>query len=133
MNIAKTAPVGKAPATYIVEISVATALYVGAILLRDRFAAGAGGTAALALAVLPVIPIWLLFLAVVRHYRRIDEMAKVVLLRNIAVSTGFTTCLIVSYALLMDAGLPKLSITWLWPTLAVSWGIATAIGEWHVG
>jgi hypothetical protein len=131
MNAAKMAPVGKAPVTYIVEISVAAALYVGAILLRGHFAARVGGPAAFALAALPVIPICLLFLAVVRHYRRVDEMAKLVLLRNVAVSTGITTCLIVSYALLMDAGLPKLSITWAWPTLAVSWGIATAIGEWR--
>ena len=133
MNTAKPASVRQAPAIYIVELSMAVALYVGAILLRDHFAAGLGGTAAFALAVLPVIPIWLLFLAVVRHYRRIDEMAKFVLLRNVAIATGITTCLIVSYALLMDAGLPKLSITWAWPTLAVTWGIATAIGEWLAG
>ena len=133
MNAARTAPVKWAPAIYIVEFSVTTALYVGANLLRNQFAHETAGPAAFALAALPVIPVWLMFLAVVRHYRRIDEMAKITLLKNIALSTGIAACVIVSYALLADAGLPKLSITWAWPTLAVSWAIATAIGEWRVG
>jgi hypothetical protein len=131
MNTANTAPVKWAPATYLIEFSLTAALYVGAILLRDRFAHQASPNLAFALAALPVVPVWLMFLAVVRHYRRIDEMAKIALLRNIALSTGVATCLILSYSLLMDAGLPKLSIVWAWPTLAISWGVATAIREWR--
>ena len=133
MNAANTASVKWAPATYLVEFCLTAALYVGAILLRDRLAHHTGSAMALALAALPVVPVWLMFLAVVRHYRRIDEMAKIMLLRNIAFSTGIATCLIISYSLLMDAGLPRLSIVWAWPTLAVSWGIATAIREWRAG
>jgi formate-dependent nitrite reductase membrane component NrfD len=131
MNAANAAPVKWAPATYLVEFSVTAALYVGAILLRERFAHQTEGPMALVLAALPVVPVWLMFLAVVRHYRRIDEMAKIILLRNIAFSTGIAACLIVSYSLLSDAGLPRLSIVWAWPTLAISWGIATAILGWR--
>jgi hypothetical protein len=86
-------------------------------------------TVRLAATALPIIPIWGMFLVIVRYYRRIDELQRLKLLENVAIAAGTTACLITSYSLLEDAGLPKLAITWAWPTLAVCWGATTGINE----
>jgi hypothetical protein len=73
------------------------------------------------------VPIWLMLLVVVRFYRHTDELEKLKLLENVAIAAGVTACLTTSYALLEDAGLPKLAITWAWPTLAICWAISTGV------
>jgi hypothetical protein len=82
------------------------------------------GTAA---KVLPALPIWLMLVSLWRYYRRIDEFERHKFLVTLATSFGIGSCIIVTYAFLMDAGLPPLALTWAWPTLAVSWGLTTAI------
>ena len=76
---------------------------------------------------LPIVPIWLMLIVIVRFYHRVDELEKKKLLENVAIAAGVMACLVTSYALLEDAGLPRLAITWAWPTLAVCWGVATGI------
>jgi hypothetical protein len=125
-----SAPVKHAGSHYLIELSLVIALYVGAILIRPRIGACIPGEAALIGAkLLPILPVWLGLWTVVRHYRRIDEYAKFRLLRNVAAAFGIGSCLIVSYALLTDFGLPPLALTWAWPTLATSWVITSAIFE----
>ncbi|MGD0190861.1 MAG: hypothetical protein ABSD74_08985 [Rhizomicrobium sp.] len=128
MAAAPTAPVKTAGRSYIVDIVLVTALYVGAILVRPWLVAHAE-TRALVIAanLLPAIPIWLMFAAAWRYYLRIDEFERHRLLVTLGISFGVGSCAITTYALLMDAGLPPLAITWAWPTLAVSWMITNAI------
>jgi hypothetical protein len=75
---------------------------------------------------LPVLPIWLTFLAVWRYYRRIDEFERLKLLQAVSIAFGIGSCLIVTYSFLADVGMPELAITWAWPTLACSWALTTA-------
>jgi hypothetical protein len=125
---AATAPVKYAGRNYIVEVAVAMALYVGAILARPWLIAHAADhQLALAATLLPAVPVWLMLLVVWRYYRRIDEFERHKFLVTLAISFGIGSCLIVTYAFLMDAGLPPLAITWAWPTLAVSWALTSAI------
>lgn len=132
MNTMPMTPVKQAPARYMWEFGVSTGLYVIAIVAREQLARLTGDPVLhVAIVALPVLPIWLMLLAVVRHYYRIDELAKMTLLRNVAVSAGLMSCLVTSYALLEDAGLPALSITWAWPTLATCWAVTTAVNTWR--
>jgi len=125
---AATTPVKYAGQSYLIEFIVATALYVGAIVLRNHAAhANLSPNVVLATKILPILPIWLMLAVVWRYYLRIDEFARKRLLETLAIAFGIASCAITSYALLMDAGLPQLAITWAWPTLAVSWGLTAGI------
>jgi hypothetical protein len=124
----KSAPVKLAGRAYLIEFSLVIALYVGAVLVRPWLIAHAADShLVLAAKLLPVLPIWLMLVAVWRHYRRIDEFARLRFLETVAIAFGVGSCAIVSYAFLVDAGLPELALTWAWPTLAASWGITSAI------
>jgi hypothetical protein len=122
------APVKFAGRTYLIEFTVCVALYTIFVVARPSLLALTHDQSLdFAIKVLPIIPIWLVLLVIVRHYRRIDELERLKLLENVAIAAGITACLTTSYSLLEDVGLPKLAITWAWPTLATCWGVATGI------
>ncbi|MFL5239625.1 MAG: hypothetical protein ACJ8EL_18915 [Rhizomicrobium sp.] len=121
-------PVKYAGRIYITECAVVMGLYVAAVWIRPWLVDHAANHAlATAAKILPALPIWLMVGSVWRYYERIDEFARHKLLVTLAISFGIGSCAVVTYAFLMDAGLPPLAITWAWPTLAVSWGLTTAI------
>ena len=127
---AAAAPVKYAGRTYLIEFALVMALYVAAVLVRPWLMAHAATPVVATVAkVLPAMPIWLMLVAVWRHYQRIDELERHRLLVNLAIAFGVGSCAIVTYAFLVDAGLPPLAITWAWPTLAASWGLTTAIRQ----
>jgi hypothetical protein len=114
--------------TYLIEFSAVAVFYTLAVIARP-FLLPLIPFAPLRLlaTVLPVVPIWLMLLVVVRFYRHVDELEKLKLLENVAIAAGVTACLTTSWALLEDAGLPKLAITWAWPTLAICWAISVGV------
>ena len=127
-----TTSIKRAPIAYFAEFGLAMALFVATMLLRGRFADTVSDPRErLALLAMPIVPIWLALLAVVRHYRRIDEMAKLVLVRNLALAAGLTACTVLSYGLLTDAGFAPLPVSFAWPIMAAFWGLSTAVSEWR--
>ena len=123
-----TVPVKGAGRTYIRECGASMALYVAATWSRPWLIAHAPNHAlVLAAIVLPAIPVWLLFVAVWRYYLHIDEFQKRQFLQSLAISFGLGCCALVTYNLLIDAGLPRLSISWAWPILGVVWLVASLI------
>ncbi len=128
MSEVHTAPVKFAGRIYIAECALTMGLYVLLILVRPWLISHAANhDLALAATLAPAVPVWLLLGAVWRYYRHIDEYEQRKLLETLAISFGIGSCLIVTYSFLADAGLPFLAITWAWPTLAVSWGLTSAI------
>ena len=127
---AAAAPVKYAGRNYLIEFAIVMGLYVAAVLVRPWLVEHAADHALTTAAkVLPALPIWLMLVAVWRYYRRVDELERHKFLVNLAIAFGVGSCAIVTYAFLMDAGLPPLAITWAWPTLAASWGLTTAIRQ----
>jgi hypothetical protein len=125
---ATTAPVKSAGRTYIFECLATMTLYVAATWARPWFIAHAPNHAlVIAATALPAIPVWLLFVAVWRYYLHIDEYQKHQFLQTLSISFGLGCCALVTYNLLIDAGLPKLDISWAWPILAVIWLFASII------
>jgi hypothetical protein len=125
---AENPPVKYAGRSYLIEFSLAMALYVGVILVRPWLVAHAPNVAWTDMAkIAPALPVWLIFAVAWRHYRRIDEFEKRKFLQTLAVAFGVGSCLIVTYSFLEDAGLPPLAITWAWPTLAASWIVTNAV------
>jgi len=124
---AVTATVKTAGRTYIIECAASMALYVAATWARPWLIAHAPNHALVIAAItLPALPVWLLFVAVWRYYLHIDEFQKHQFLQSLAISFGLGCCALVTYNLLIDAGLPALGMSWAWPILAMIWA-ATSI------
>jgi hypothetical protein len=121
-----TAPVKSAGRTYIRECGASMALYVAATWARPWLIAHAPNHALVITAIaLPAVPVWLLFVAVWRYYLHIDEYQKHQFLLSLAISFGLGCCALVTYNLLIDAGLPPLGFSWAWPILAIVWLITS--------
>jgi hypothetical protein len=125
---ATTLPVKSAGRTYVIECAATMALYLAASWSRPWLIAHAPNRAlVIAAIVLPAIPVWLLFVAVWRYYLHIDEYQKRQFLQSLSISFGLGCCALVTYNLLIDAGLPRLDLSWAWPILAVVWLFASII------
>src|ERR1700733_5857683 len=124
MTPTATAPVKYAGRNYVIEVFIVSAFYLALSAARHWLIAQASThELKIAAALLPAIPIWLLFGVVWRYYRAIDELERHKMLVNLAIAFGIGSSLLVSYTFLTEAGLTPLDITWTWPTLAVTWGL----------
>jgi hypothetical protein len=120
----------QADRAYVIESAVIAILYVGVLWYRPYLVAQSGGGAlATAITLLPILPMWLLFWAALRYYRRIDEYKKQRFLEVLSLSFGIGACVIVSYGFLTDVGLPKLGFYWAWPILGVTWALVSLVHE----
>jgi hypothetical protein len=120
----------KASRLYLLEMGAVAALYVGDLFVRQPLLDRIGETGPLAQAVmlLPALPIWGMFAAVFRFYRRVDEYQRLELLQSVSIAAGVSACLFCSYPFAADAfGLKPLSLLYAWPILAVAWGLTTGI------
>jgi hypothetical protein len=123
-----TAPVKSAGRIYVIECAASMALYIAATWARPWLIAHAANHALVTAAMaLPALPVWLLFIAVWRYYLHIDEYQKHQFLQSLAISFGLGSCALVTYNLLIDAGLPRLGLSSAWPMLAIVWGITTGV------
>jgi hypothetical protein len=125
---ATIAPVKSAGRTYVREVGISALLYVAATWARPWMMAHAANRALfVAAAALPALPVWLIFVAVWRYYLHIDEYQKHQFLQSLAISFGLGCCALVTYNLLIVAGLPQLDMSWAWPILGVVWLVASII------
>jgi hypothetical protein len=125
---ASAVPVRFAGRNYIIEFSLVLALYAATAGLRPWLLAHAASAPLRQAAMLaPILPVWLMLIVVWRYYARIDECEQKRFLETLGLSFGIASCAMVSYAFLADAGLPRLAITWAWPTLAASWLLTSGI------
>ncbi len=73
-----------------------------------------------AFALIPIVPVWLMLLASIRHYRRIDEYQRQVFLKIVALSTGILFCLHWSYPYVQRVfDVPPFPDILSWPFTAV--------------
>lgn len=121
---ASTYPVKHADRSYVIEIFIATALYLVATWARPWLIAHAGNTGlATAATLVPAIPIWLTMLVVWRYYRHIDEYRQKRLLEVLSLTWGIGVGIIVT----VNAIYPKTTFDWAWPILGVTWSIVTVL------
>ena len=116
--------------TYVVEMAIAGAAYVGLLYVRKPLLAVTSEPAlGVAIKIMPIVPVYLIALAVWRHYRRIDEYARLKLLESLALAGGFTAIIATTYIILEDVGLPHLDLLWSMPLFGVSWAAASFLRE----
>ena len=95
-------------------------LFAATFFLREPWLRLPPGSLLHTLATLaPIVPVWLILLASVRHYLRIDEYQRLIFLQIVSLSTGILFCIHWSYPAAQKAfslpPLPGLE----WPFAAV--------------
>ena len=64
-----------------------------------------------------VVGIW----AVIRMFKRVDELQRQYMLYDLAVAFAVTAFVTFSYGFLEQVGFPKLSMFWVWGIMGGSW------------
>ena len=108
---------------YFTEMSIALALYVGALILAIRVGQGMDeGLARTLVAMLPAIPVFVMVWVIARQFRRSDEFVRLRSLESIAVAAAVTAGLSLTYGFLEGVGYPRLSMFWVWGVMGMVWG-----------
>lgn len=122
--------VKQAPKYYVVEMSAAMLLYMGALYLRHDFVQSHPGASLLKSLVLasPILPCLLAAAAIVRLFRRTDEMHKRRMLEQISIGALVCAQGSIFLGFSHDLGLPAVGIIWAWPLIGAGW---LAAGFWQ--
>jgi hypothetical protein len=118
-------PTAEASRRYFVEFSTAIVVYLavtGASVWAVRHVTS--GPLHYLLAIVPVVPIAVVFVAVLRYLNASDEFTRMVHVEALAISAGVTAMLAVTYGFLESAGFPKLSAWWTYVVVMITWLIA---------
>ena len=111
---------------YGLELGTAAVLFVAAMAIREPLANGAGSASPLVLA-LPVVPLWLMFVAIWRHYLRVDEFQRLQFLKVTALAAGIGLFALASLPFLGGFGVPREAGDVLWLVIPVGWVVSLAV------
>jgi hypothetical protein len=123
MERGETEQAARAHRRYVTELAGSMAAYVTVLLavipfVRDRPAS----PWALPVGLLPLVPIGLLLWVLVRHYGRVDEMARRTIVESMALAFGVSAPIVITLGFLETAGL-ELSIWWAWVSMGGAWAV----------
>jgi hypothetical protein len=101
---------------FFLEAGAALILLAGTTYAARHLQLTPGAALATAVQLAPIVPAWLVLLAMLRHYLRIDELQRLKFLQSIALTAG----------VLVGFG-------WSWPFLQRAFGWSTPdFATWHV-
>ncbi len=113
---------------YVLEIVICMVVYMAvlipAIWLLNR---GLEGPLKFVVAIAPAVPVFFVFVAVLKYFGRTDEFERRVLLESLGIAGVITALLAATYGFLENAGLPHLSAWWTWATFMGAWLIGRLI------
>jgi hypothetical protein len=116
MNARALGHEGRTILRFFVEAVGAVAILAAAKIATRMIPAVPGSTAYILVQLLPVPAVWLLPLVMLRHYRRIDELQRLMFLQSIALTFGILV-----------------GVAWSWPSLHQAFGWVPADnGMWEV-
>jgi hypothetical protein len=116
---------------YVLELSAALAVYMllltGSLLWLQHAAPPAPWRDLIALA--PMLAGGGVCWAILRHFRRVDELVRRIQFEALAFAFGGTALLTFSYGFLEGLGYPRLSMFAVWPVMAVLWCVGGLIAR----
>jgi hypothetical protein len=120
----------KAGRAYLMQFAGALSAYVivlaaSVLVLRNYPDPDAAWRIPIALS--PVIPAFLLIMALVRYMRVMDELQRQIQLEALAFGFAATAALTFGYGFLQGVGFPPLDWTFVFPLMIGLWGIGVAI------
>jgi hypothetical protein len=135
MNDKMVNPVKRAYRRYSIEFVIAMVLYVAVIWISNWLLYGqepgshgpmqhAGEGWKITVSLLPAIPMFLVFAAVVRLVLNTDELQRRIYVDSVALAGGATALLAVTYGLLEGDYIPRPSAWWTYTAFMVSWLVA---------
>lgn len=80
-------------------------------------------------ALLPMIPLALVPVIVLRFVRRMDELWRRIHLEALAFAFPVGVLIATSYGFLQLAGLPVANWIWVWPLFLASWGLGLSLAR----
>lgn len=70
---------------------------------------------------IPMIPVLFTIRAMVNYLTNTDEMEREIQLKSLAISLAGTAFITFTYGFLEGVGLPKISMFFVWPIIAIIW------------
>jgi hypothetical protein len=122
-----TNPTTQATRRYAVEFTGAIVLYMVVLCgTRIAFRSYHGPMEAL-IALAPVVPILLVFLAALRLFKGTDELNKRLMTDSLAIAGVITALFAATYGFVEGDPLPRPSAWWTWTTFMAAWLIASFV------
>jgi len=129
MATTTTNPVRQATRRYFIEFAISMTAYVATICISRSLLYGPMRTASpgwqYVIALLPLVPILLVFGAIVRYMLGVDELLRRIQVNSLALAGGATALIAAAYGLIEGDYAPKLSAWWTFVTFMMAWLIAT--------
>ena len=92
------------------------------------------GPAAIVVAVLPVVPLFLALSGILGAMRALDELQRRIQLEAVVIAGLLTAFVTFTYGLMEASELaPEISMIWVLPFMVIVWGIAAAVGARRYG
>jgi hypothetical protein len=106
------------------ECIAAAVVYVGLLFVSVRFVDRlSAGPAKVALALLPMLGVIAFSIAMLRFLSHIDEFQRQTILTAAAVAGLITAIVTMALGFLENAGVPRISMTFVWPLTFVIFGV----------
>ncbi len=111
---------------YVRQFSLAMFVYVVAIFLSVSLVEQTPTNSVLRflLAVVPIVPVFFVLGAFLGYLAGVDELQQRIQLQAIGFAAGATSMLSFAYGLLENAGLPHLSLVYIFPAMVALWGLS---------
>ena len=117
----------EAASRYLLELFGTMTVYIVLLVAAIKFGRPmAAGTPRLLFLLSPMIGFGLMIWVLIRHFGRVDEYIRRLLLENAAIAAAITAAGTFTYGFLETAGYPRLSMFSVWMLMGSAWG-ATAI------
>jgi hypothetical protein len=131
-----TNPVKRGYRRYLFEFAVAMAVYVAAVWIRGWLLRGPMLNSPvlwtrLTVALLPLIPVALMVIAIVRCLRSMDEMMRRIQTESLAIAGVVTALMAVTYGFLEGPQFPFLSAWWTYVAFMGTWLVTSILSCWR--
>jgi len=115
---------------YAIEFSAALLCYTIVLVGSIKLLGSYGETAwRYPLALSPVLPASAALVAFLRFFRGVDEMEQRMHLEGLVFAFGASALATFAYGFLEGAGFPHLNWTFVWPVMAMSWGVGNVLAR----
>jgi O-antigen/teichoic acid export membrane protein len=118
----------KSARRYLGDLAGAMLLYAGVLASSIWWVnANPEATARWIVGLLPMGPVLLVALAILRFFQRMDELARRQLTEALAFAFASSALFVLSLGFLQVAGLPRLSVWWIWVGMVVLWIVGAMV------
>lgn len=115
---------------YMLELGGAMLLYAVVLLPAVAWVRGNPASALRwAVGLIPLLPALLAAWAVLRFFRRMDELGRKKLTEGLAFAFAASALFVLTLGFLQVAGLPSLSVWWIWVGMGAFWLVGCGITE----